>query len=371
MTWTARTPYNELPPLPPGGEIETRAVLKATIAARAALAAMDEAALRVPNPDVLINSITLLEAQASSEIENIVTTTDELFSSTGSEDSASTPEAKETLRYREALFGGLVSIQNRPLSAVTAATICSHIHHRDMSIRTLPGTIIGNPATRKAIYTPPTGAAVIAEKLGEWERFIHGYGDLDPLVMMALAHYQFEAIHPFTDGNGRTGRILNVLLLMGVGVLRFPILFLSRYIITHREEYYHRLQAVTARGEWESWILFMLEAIRETAIQTYQKIDAVTQVQARILEQIKEHTSAGPHADLLAVLCEKPYARIANVIERCGVSRPTATGWLNALSDAGVLRPLRSGREKLYINTELIEILTRTELTPAPQPGRN
>lgn len=360
MTWVADEPYNELPPLPPTAEVETREVLKATIEARAALAALDQAARRIANPTVLINSIPLLEAQASSEIENIVTTTDELFRFAHDETAVTNPATKETLNYRSALFAGVRLIQARPLSVTTATEICTTVKSREMPIRRNPGTLIGNSVTKAAIYTPPVGEARIREKLGEWEQFIHARNGIDPLVVMALAHYQFEAIHPFEDGNGRTGRILNVLMLMSAGLIDQPILYLSRYIIENKDEYYRLLLAVTRDGAWNEWILFVVEGIRQTATSTVIKIDQIQSLQGRALGLIREATG-GANADLLAVLFEQPYCRIANVVDRCKVSRPTATNWLNALVEAGVLRDVRRGRERIFINTELLEVLVRPD----------
>ncbi len=365
MAWTASDPYNELPLLPPRVEIETKAVLKAAVEARAALAALDQASRRIPNPSVLINTIPVLEAQASSEIENIVTTTDELFRFAEDEDSAPEPATKETLRYRTALFTGWQAIQSRPLTVTTAVEVCTTIKRRQMDVRKLPGTIIANPATRSAIYTPPVGEKLIRDKLANWVDFVHGDHGLDPLVVMAVAHYQFEAIHPFEDGNGRTGRILNVLLLVEAGVLQLPVLFLSHYIIRNKDAYYSLLLDVIAKGSWEEWILFLLEGLRETALSTLHKIDAIAELQRNMRAVIREITPGGANADLLAVLFEQPYSRIKNVMERCGVSRPTATHWLNELVAVGALKDLKIGRDRLFINTAFLNVLVRNEDVPS------
>lgn len=359
-TWDPAAPYNELPALPPAVEIESKAVLKATVEARAALAALDQAARRITNPTVLINTIPLLEAQASSEIENIVTTTDDLFTFAHDEDAASNPATKETLNYRRALLAGVERIQSRPLAVTTATEVCTIIAGRTMDVRRLPGTYIGNQTTGAAIYTPPDGEAIIRDKLGEWERFIHDPAGLDPLVAMVVAHYQFEAIHPFADGNGRTGRILNVLMLMSAGLIGQPILYLSRYIIEHKDEYYRLLLAVTRDGAWEEWLIFLLEGIRRTALSTVAKIDEIQVLQDATLGRIRELTG-GANADLLAVLFEQPYCRIGNVVERCKVSRPTATKWLTALLNGGILQDVRVGRERLFINVRFLELLLRPD----------
>ncbi len=360
MTWRAEKPYNQLPALPPSAPIETLAVLKGAIEARAAVAALDQAARRMPNPAVLLNAIPILEAQASSEIENIVTTTDELFRYAHDDSELATPETQETLRYRTALFAGLQSVRSRPLSVTTAAEVCSIIQGRDMDVRDLPGTIIANPATRRAIYTPPQGERTIRDKLANWADFIHGATTIDPLVRMAVAHYQFEAIHPFADGNGRTGRILNILLLVDAGLLRSPILYLSRYVIVHKDDYYRLLLEVTRSGAWEDWVLFMLGAVGETARATLVKIDAIQELQADVRDRMRA-TTAGANSDLLDVLFEQPYCRISNVMARCAVSRPTATKWLNELVAVDVLRDVRIGRDRLFINHGFLHVLLRDE----------
>lgn len=247
--WTPDLPYNDLP-FPPVDELETRSILRAAANARAALAGLDQAVKQIPNPEILISPLSLLEAQASSEIENIVTTTDDLFRDENLRSAAPDPAVKETLRYREALFAGLKEVRRRPLNTNIALEVSSHISGYNMELRSLPGTFIGNPTTLEARYTPPEGKELIARKLGDWEKIVHIGDELDPLVAMAVAHYQFEAIHPFTDSNGRTGRILNILMLIERRLLSEPVLYLSRYIIENKNEYYDRLLAVTRDGAW-------------------------------------------------------------------------------------------------------------------------
>lgn len=356
VTWRADIPYNDLPLLPPSSQLETTSVMRATIGARAALAALDQATRRIPNPAVLINSIPILEAQASSEIENIVTTTDELFRHVNDGSESASPETKETLRYRSALFAGLESIVRRPISVTTAVEICTAIQGREMDVRRLPGTVIGNPVTRQAIYTPPGGESLLRDLLSNWEAYLHRRDEVDPLIKMAVAHYQFEAIHPFADGNGRTGRVLNILMLIESGLLSSPVMYLSRYIIRHKDDYYRILLEVTRSAAWEEWVLFILEAVRATAEGTLAKVDLIQELQAEVREQLRA-TTAGSNSDLLDVLFEQPYCRIANVIQSCGVSRPTAAKWLNELAAAGVLVAVKAGRERLFINWRFLEIL--------------
>ncbi len=359
-SWVPDVPYNELPPLPPPDlDLEPKRILKATVEARAALATLAQAGRLLPNPQVLLHAVPLLEAQASSEIENIVTTADELFRHADSD--GGDHATKEALRYRAAIFAGVGAIRARPLSSGTAALICSELQGREMTVRDVPGTRIANPVTREIIYSPPEGAELIREKLGAWERFVHAEDDLDPLVRMAVAHYQFEAIHPFHDGNGRTGRVLNILMLINAGLLDEPILYLSRSIIARKNDYYRLLLAVTAEGAWTDWILFMVDAVRESADSTTRKIDAIRACQDHTAERARAATPGGRDAQFLSLLFEQPYCRISRVVELCGVSRQTASSWLRALVSAGVLQEVKVGRELLFVNREFLDVLTRPE----------
>lgn len=360
MTWRCDKPYNELLPPPAADELETKDVLRAAIGASAALAQLDQAVVSIPNPTVLINSIPLLEAQASSEIENIVTTTDELFRHIGEDTSAADPATRETLRYRTALHRGFRLTNERGLTASTAAAVCSIIKAREMKVRAMPGTRIANPNTNEVIYSPPEGRDLIEGKLSEWEKFVHT-DEVNPLVRMAAAHYQFEAIHPFSDGNGRTGRILNVLMLVEAGLLRMPVLYLSRYIIDTKNDYYRLLLAVTATGAWEEWILYVLRGIEKTSRMTLRKIDAIRDLQDDFGQRSRTISKGTAHSEFQSVLFEQPYCRINTVVERCAVSRPTATSWLSSLADAGLLQDLKVGRDRLFINREFLNLLTRVE----------
>lgn len=360
MPWSPEVPFNELPPLPPSGiDLEPRPVLKLVVGARTALATLAQAGSLLPNPGILVHAVPLLEAQASSEIENIVTTADDLFKHVegGGGDSAT----KEALRYRGALFAGVESTRSRPLNVATAIRVCSLLHGRDMDLRALPGTRIANPSTHEIVYAPPEGIDLIREKLSAWERFVHAEDDLDPLVRMAVAHYQFEAIHPFHDGNGRTGRVLNILMLIGAGLLHDPILYLSRAIIARKDDYYRLLRAVTAEGAWVEWILYMLDVVRESALSTTRKIGSLRACQEGISARARAATAGGRDARFLDVLFEQPYCRIGSVAARCDVSRQTASSWLHALVSAGLLSGVKVGREVLFVNHELLHVLTRPE----------
>lgn len=358
MTFAPNRPYNDLPPLPPIVDIETRPILKACIEARAALAELKSAGALIPNQAVLINTIPLLEAQASSEIENIVTTSDALFRYSQLEDSAEDPAVKEALRYRGALYDGFRSLKDRPLTTNTAIRICSQIKNVEMQIRRIPGTALHNTATNQVIYTPPEGEAVLREKLSNWERFIHERTEIDPVIRMAVAHYQFEAIHPFTDGNGRTGRILNLLMLVEQGLLDLPVLYLSRYILKEKASYYRGLNAVTTDAAWEAWILFMLAAVTETARWTTAKVRAIRELQGHARAFVRTNAPKIYSHEFVDLLFVQPYCRIQNVVASGVAKRQTASVYLKQLAEIGMLRELQAGREKLFVHPNFVRLLT-------------
>lgn len=351
-------PYNDLPDLPPAGQIETTRILKACIDARAALAALQQAARLLPNPTVLINTIPLLEAQASSEIENIVTTTDALFRYSQLDERAADPATREALRYRTALNSGFQSIRTRPLCTATAVEVCTGIKNVRMEVRRIPGTALANETSGRIIYTPPVGEALLRDKLADWERFVHGDDDLDPLVRMAVAHYQFEAIHPFTDGNGRTGRILNLLLLVERRLLDEPILYLSKYIIENRSAYYRLLLDVTVSNAWEPWILYMLAAVLDTARWTHARIAAIKDLIQVTADTVRSKTPKIYSRELVDALFNQPYCRIENLVDAGIAKRETASRYLKALAAANLLREQKIGREKLFVNPAFLELLT-------------
>lgn len=364
--WRRDRPHNALPELPPAVELESKKVLKQCITARAALAELKQATDLIPNPTVLINTIPLLEAKDSSEIENIVTTTDQLFryaDDTGEHADAAT---KEALRYRTALYQGFQSLAERPLTTRTAVDICTAIKGVDMDVRHTPGTQLVNHRSGEAIYTPPEGETLLRQRLANWERFIHAQPELDPLIRMAVAHYQFEAIHPFTDGNGRTGRVLNILLLIQDGLLSLPVLYLSRYIINNKPDYYRLLQEVTSTQAWEEWVLYMLRAVEETARWTTQKIAALRTLQAHTTDYVRRTLPKIYSRELVEILFEQPYCRIGNLVDKGIGQRQAASRYLQDLVGAGVLREVVAGREKLFIHPKLMQLLTRdgNEITP-------
>jgi Fic family protein len=354
-------PYNELPLLPPARDIETLAVLRQCANARAALGELKQASELTPNPAMLVNTIPLLEARDSSEIENIVTTADKLFQHAQISGRSADPATKEALNYRKALYDGFQSLRGQPLGTRTAIAACSIIKGTDMEIRRVPGTQVINRATGDVIYTPPEGAERIREKLANWERFLHDDSPVDPVIRMAVAHYQFEAIHPFTDGNGRTGRVLNILYLVERGLLTLPILYLSRYVIHHRSRYYELLRAVTADDAWEPWILYMLDAVEETATWTRAKISEIRALMREIIEIVREQAGKIYSRELVEALFTQPYCRIGNVVDAGIAKRETASAYLKRLCEIGVLTERIVGRDKLFINVRLAGILIGSE----------
>ena len=357
--FSANKPYNDLPLLPPKTELETRAVLKLCIEARAELAELKQLAESMPNQAVLINTIPLLEAQASSEIENIVTTSDRLFRYAESGSNQMDAATKEALRYRTALYQGYRMLQKRPLSTNIAVEVCRTIKDTTLDIRRTPGTQLVNDQTGKVICTPPEGETLLREKLANWERFLHEESSLDPLVRMAVGHYQFEAIHPFTDGNGRTGRILNLLYLVEQGLLAQPVLYLSGHINRTKADYYRLLLGVTKNGQWEAWLLYMLGAIRQTASWTSNKIIAVQKLMEHTVKHVQKNAPNIYSRELVEQLFEQPYYRIANLVNSGIVKRQTASVYLKQLCEIGVLEEHKVGREKLFLHPKFLMLLNK------------
>lgn len=362
-------PWNGLPHLPPTADLETRPVLRACIEARAAVAELKQAGHAVPNQAILINTIPLLEAQASSEIENIVTTGDRLFRFDRSPDlDTADPATKEALRYRTALSRGFHSIQVRPLSTATAVEVCRTILGIDLDVRRVPGTALVNARTGQVIYSPPEGEALLRELLANWERFLHDTRDLDPLIRMAVGHYQFEAIHPFSDGNGRTGRVLNLLFLVQAGLLELPVLYLSGAIIRRKDDYYRLLAEVTTLGAWEPWIVYMLDAVAETARWTTDRIIGIRDLMRSMGRDIRTELPAVYSRELLELVFVQPYCRIQNVVDAGIAKRQTAATYLRRLADAGFLREIRSGRDKLFLNIRLVDLLMDSQALQRREP---
>ena len=360
MAWMeASKPYNDLPPLPPAREIETAAVLKKAIAANKYLAELKGSCLRLPNPDLLLNTVVLQESKDSSAIENIVTTQDSLYQAILNPYDGLPSEVKEVLRYREAMYAGIEEMKKTGvIKSSLAINIMQRLRGIKTGFRTLPGTQLANPQTKKIIYTPPD-PELIPDKIASWERFVNEYEEYDPLVKMALMHYQFEAIHPFSDGNGRTGRILNVLFLMNEGLITQPVLYHSSYIIQHKSDYYRCLREVTEKEAWEPWILFMLDAITETSQRTLRFIDEMLNLKEETLAIIKQLSQKLPAYELNDLLFSLPYVKIKTLIDAGLGTRPTVAGYLEALVQQGVLKTSKIGRENYYINHKLMAMLTK------------
>ncbi|HEY2712442.1 MAG TPA: Fic family protein [Chthoniobacterales bacterium] len=371
MQFNPGKPFNQLPDLPPKAELETSRVLKATTRASRALAELKGRTHSLPNPTILLNTLALQEAKLSSEIENIFTTNDELFRGVAANgDSADvSPHAKEVLHYRDALWHGMDVIREHPfLSTHLAIDIVNIIKENKAGIRNLPGTKLQNPNTKEVIYTPPEGENLLRRKLANLEKFSNdSSSDLDPLVRAGVTHYQFEAIHPFFDGNGRTGRILIILQLIMNQLLEIPILFLSRFIIEHKPQYYRNLQAVTERGEWEGWLLYMLEAIEKTAQGTTETINGIRDLMAETLADAKRKLPKPVFSkELIELIFEQPYCKI-RFVEIAGIAkRLTATKYLRALEKAGFVVPTKRGTELIFINHKLWRLLTGE---PLPKTG--
>jgi Fic family protein len=360
--------YDNLPRLPPKAEIETRNVLKKWGLARTALAELRQAGNTIPNSDVLIQAIPLLEAKDSSEIENIVTTNDALFREASLEQSDGEPAAKEALRYRRALYWGIDAIKERPLTARTAIEICRIVTGIDLDVRGVPVTL-KNRHTGEIIYTPPQGQELIRNLLANWEDYLHDdAGDIDPLIKMAVLHYQFEAIHPFEDGNGRTGRILNVLMLVESGLLDLPTLYLSRHILQTRGEYYRLLEGVTRESSWEPWVLYMLTAVETTSKWTTGKIAAVRKLLENTNEYVRGALPKVHSRELVDALFLQPFCRISTLTERGIVKRQSASVYLRELASIGVLHEEKRGRDKLFINRKYMDLLGSDEHTFDPYP---
>jgi Fic family protein len=358
MAFYRDRPFNDLPLLPPEGlELETRAVLKQTIASARALADLRGIAAKVPNPRILINGIVLQEARLSSEIENIVTTSDELYRAAANGDSVTDTHTKEVLRYREALWYGFEEIKKRPLCANLSIDIVGILRQLQMDVRKAPGTALKNQA-EEVVYTPPEGESLIRDKLSNLEKFIHADDDLDPLVKLAVMHYQFEAIHPFSDGNGRTGRILNVLYLVEKGLLDVPVLYLSHYILRNKAAYYTGLRSVTEEAKWEEWILFMLHGIEQTARETCALVDSILDLMTATTERLRVEQPGMYSKDLIEVIFSNPYCRIRFLEDARIAKRETASRYLQKLAAMGILTPLKVGREMYYLNDGLLRILS-------------
>jgi Fic family protein len=361
MKFDPLKPYNDLPPLPPKTDIETISVLRKAVAAGRALAELKGLGETIPNQSILVNSLILQEAKASSEIENVITTNDALFRAFSADTSQTDSATKEVLRYRRALWEGFTALQQKPVLATNLfVKVVQTIKQNRAGIRNTPGTTIANSTTGDVIFTPPEGESIIRDKLKNLEDFIHAEDTIDPLISSALIHYQFEAIHPFSDGNGRTGRILNILFLVFKGLLDLPVLYLSKYIIEHKKDYYEFLRGVTERNEWEPWILYMLEAVEQTSLFTRGKILGIRNLISETLKFTKRKLPQRVYSmELIELLFRQPYTKVRFLVDAGIAKRQTAAEYLKELEKIGVLKSHKTGKENLYLNVKLYELLSK------------
>ena len=352
-----KIPYNDLPLLPPKVDVETKEIFRKTISATRALAQLNGTLLNLPNPTLFLDTIYLQEAKASSEVENIITTNDELYKSWVADRKVENSATKEVLSYKEALWLGLEQLKTKPfITTNLCISIVQCIKQNTASIRTTPGTTLSN-TQGEVIYTPPSGEMVIREKLANLEKFINEDESIDPLIKMALLHYQFEAIHPFSDGNGRTGRILLLLYLKLSGLLDTPAIYLSEYIIQHKADYYNRLRGVTENNEWEAYILYMLDMIEETSKKGLNRLNKITSAMEKTAEEIKQKLPKIYSKDLVEILFRLPYTKRQHLINENIGNPKTAGNYLQALEENGFLQSVKVGKEKLYLNHQLLAIL--------------
>ena len=354
------TPTYLIRPLPPQTEIETVPVLRALVEANKALAELKGRAATIPNQGILIDTLALQEAKASSEIENIVTTQDELFQADLFPEGPDSVAAKEVALYRDALHLGFRQLKETDGLILNKGLIAifQMLKKREDGFRNTPGTALKNERTGKVVFVPPQDGREIIRHMSDLERFVNDDGlcDLDPLIKMALIHHQFESIHPFPDGNGRVGRILNVLYLTRTGLLDIPILYLSRYITRHKDEYYRLLQKVRDEGAWEAWILYMLRAVAETSRITLELIEGMRAQMATMKQRMRTELPKIYSQELLNNLFRHPYTKIEYVQSDLDIARQTAGKYLDQLSEKGLLSKHRSGRSNYYINAPLVRL---------------
>lgn len=359
-------PLTELDP----SRFETPPILKRLAGASRQLAELKGVASSIPNQAILINSLGMQEAKDSSAIENIVTTHDELFREFALVDESS-PAAKEVLRYRQALRAGFDLVRSTgTLTNNHIVSIQRILEQNDAGFRRLPGTVLKDGAGR-VVYTPPQDAREVLTLMADLERFANGESyPADALIRMALIHHRFESIHPFYDGNGRTGRIINVLYLVKEGLLDIPVLYMSRYIVHTKARYYELLQAVREADAWEEWVLYMLTAVETSARDGIATVSAIKDALLSVKHRVRSEYRRFYSQDLINNLFAHPYTKIQFVEAELGVSRDTAAKYLEALTDGGILRKYRVGRSNYYVNVALYDILTgQAALEPGAAPA--
>lgn len=352
-------PYNQLPLLPPDKTIENNPnILKRLVSASRALATVNGNLNRLPNPLMLVNTLALQEAKTSTEIENIFTTEDELYKAISNTHKSTkiNPATKEVLKYREALWAGYKELQvTQKVDTNLIKRIFQQIKETTSGYRPPQAQVV----VKETIYTPPRAEGLIEKLMDNLVEYLNNdeIYPVDPLLKMCIAHYQFEAIHPFQDGNGRTGRILNLLYLCGKGLLSQPILYMSKFIILNKEDYYYKLSAVTQRNSWESWIEFMLEATEKTSVLTNNRINEILNQMDSTLEYARGKIK-WYNKEINEVIFSQPYTKPDTISQIVGkTSRTTLTKYMNELINYKILRPQKDGVEVFYINDDLIRIL--------------
>lgn len=360
MGYDPLLPYNDLPDLPPDIDLNHPAILLALAQASRHLGELNGLCASLPDPSILINTLVVQESKDSSAIENIVTTQDELYRAIADRTPTSSA-TKEVLNYREALYAGLDRMHRHHdlLMTNTFVDIVQTLKQNQAGVRNTPGTDLRNDVSKTVVYTPPCCEDVIRQKLAALERFINEDqpGGPDPLIKLALIHHQFEAIHPFVDGNGRTGRILNALYLVQQQLLPQPVLYLSRYINLYKNDYYRLLRQVTEQQNWMDWIVFILNGIRDTAQLTINKIRRMLDLMNQLEPQARHALGNRYNHQLLRLMFSLPYLKI-DLLERQGIAtRQTAAIYLKRLADSDVLTSAKTGRTTYYINQRLIDIL--------------
>ncbi len=345
--------------LPPKIDLETKKVLKKAIQANRALAKLNGVAKIIPNSQILINSLVLQEAKDSSEIENIITTHDELYRASVDMTNISN-ETKEVQNYSKALLLGYSLVKdNQLLLKRDIVAIQQKLEQNNAGIRRQSGTVLKNEQTGEVIYTPPQEFEVVDKLMSDLERYINEPNDVDPLVNMAIIHYQFESIHPFYDGNGRTGRIVNILYLVLNDLLDIPILYLSQYIIQNKTDYYRLLQEVRTENRWEEWIIYMLNGVEVTSLKTIELINSIKNLMDETKSEIKEKLPKIYSKDLVETLHIHPYTKIEFLVDILGLHRETASKYLKLLENIGILKSVKIGKSKFFINIKLFELLKR------------
>jgi len=346
---------------PPRGKVETIEILRSANKAAVALAELKGIANTIPNQAMLVNAIVLQEAKDSSEIENIITTQDELYKALVVNKSTVSASTKEVVNYRKAIFYGYDLLKKQGFLRINdIVAIQELLVDNAAGIRSMPGTVLKNDKTGEVVYTPPQDKSEILDLLSNFIiQFNQNEQDLSPLINLAILHAQFESIHPFYDGNGRTGRILNILYLILNDLIDVPILYLSSYIIENKQEYYRLLNQNNRTGEWEEWIIFMLQAVEKTSLRTITKVNSIRQLLDQALEEVQRKIPKTYKKELVELLFEMPYSKIDFVVNRLHVERKAASRYLKELESIGILKSQKVGRETLYINVGLIEILKK------------